>query len=134
MIDQPRFAAGELSTNYIADEFPDGFRGLAATPWQLDVITAAAAAMHRDRGGARPQRSARRPPRRPTHRVGGGRSASNAERIEVADRGRCRPMIDLVDEGRTLALDADRLAAGRAAASEAVLDGRPFTVDGAAAP
>ncbi|MEO8813151.1 MAG: acetyl/propionyl/methylcrotonyl-CoA carboxylase subunit alpha [Caulobacteraceae bacterium] len=47
VMDQGRFASGELSTDYIADEFPDGFHGLAATPWQRDLVTAVACAMHR---------------------------------------------------------------------------------------
>ena len=47
VMDQPRFASGELSTNYIQDEFPDGFVGLEPQPWQSDVILAVAVAMHR---------------------------------------------------------------------------------------
>jgi propionyl-CoA carboxylase alpha chain len=47
VMDQPRFASGQLSTNYIKDEFPDGFSGLPPLPWQSDVILAAAVAMHR---------------------------------------------------------------------------------------
>ena len=46
VMDQARFASGELSTNYIKDEFPDGFSGLPPQPWQSDVILAAAVAMH----------------------------------------------------------------------------------------
>jgi len=42
VMDQDRFASGQLSTNYIPDEFPDGFRGLEATPWQRDLIAAVA--------------------------------------------------------------------------------------------
>ncbi len=47
VMDQDRFASGELSTNYIKDEFPDGFAGLEPKPWQADVILAVAVAMHR---------------------------------------------------------------------------------------
>ncbi len=47
VMEQARFQSGALSTNYIADEFPGGFTGLAPTPWQEDVIAATAAAMHR---------------------------------------------------------------------------------------
>jgi len=47
VMDQARFKAGELSTSYIADEFPNGFEGLAPTPWQIDLMTAVAAFMHR---------------------------------------------------------------------------------------
>jgi len=58
VMDQDRFASGQLSTRYIVDEFPDGFHGLAATADQHDLMTAVAGAMHltlsrraRDRGG-----------------------------------------------------------------------------------
>ena len=47
VMDQPRFASGELSTNYIKDEFPDGFVGLDPQPWQSDIILATAVSMHR---------------------------------------------------------------------------------------
>jgi len=47
VMDQARFQSGELSTNYIKDEFPDGFDGTTPTPFQADVLTAAAAYMHR---------------------------------------------------------------------------------------
>ena len=46
-MDQARFQAGRLSTGYIAEEFPDGFHGLAPTPRQLDLMTAVACAMQR---------------------------------------------------------------------------------------
>ena len=47
VMDQDRFRSGRLSTNYIPDEFPDGFHGADPTPFQTDVMTAAAAFMHR---------------------------------------------------------------------------------------
>ena len=42
VMDQPRFQSGVLSTNYIVDEFPNGFSGVAPTAFQTDVLTAAA--------------------------------------------------------------------------------------------
>ena len=58
VMDQDRFASGQLSTRYIVDEFPDGFHGLPATSDQKDLMTAVAGAMHltlshraRTRGG-----------------------------------------------------------------------------------
>ena len=45
-MDQDRFRSGQLSTNYIEDEFPEGFHGLAPNPWQRDLIAATAAYMH----------------------------------------------------------------------------------------
>ncbi len=47
VMDQSRFRSGVLSTDYIKDEFPDGFAGLAPAADQLDLMTAAACWMHR---------------------------------------------------------------------------------------
>ncbi|MGA0606863.1 acetyl-CoA carboxylase biotin carboxylase subunit [Phenylobacterium sp. VNQ135] len=47
VMDQPRFRSGKLSTNYIKDEFPDGFHGLPPTEAQRDIMGAAALYMHR---------------------------------------------------------------------------------------
>jgi propionyl-CoA carboxylase alpha chain len=47
VMDQERFRSGMLSTNYIKDEFPDGFHGAASTEFQRDVMAAVALAMHR---------------------------------------------------------------------------------------
>ena len=44
VMDQERFRSGALSTAYIAEAFPEGFHGLAPTPAQLDLFTAAACA------------------------------------------------------------------------------------------
>jgi propionyl-CoA carboxylase alpha chain len=47
VMDQDRFRSGRLSTNYIKDEFPEGFSGTAPTPFQRDLMAAVACAMHR---------------------------------------------------------------------------------------
>jgi propionyl-CoA carboxylase alpha chain len=47
VMDQERFVSGKLSTNYIKDEFPEGFHGTPATAFQADVMAAAGCAMHR---------------------------------------------------------------------------------------
>ncbi|MGZ6019579.1 MAG: acetyl-CoA carboxylase biotin carboxylase subunit, partial [Phenylobacterium sp.] len=47
VMDQERFRSGKLSTNYIKDEFPEGFVGTAPTPFQRDLMAAVACAMHR---------------------------------------------------------------------------------------
>jgi len=47
VMDQERFRSGKLATNYITDEFPDGFKGTEPTDWQIDAMTATACAMHR---------------------------------------------------------------------------------------
>ena len=47
VMDQARFQSGAISTAYIPEEFPEGFNGAAPTDFQLDVLTAAGAYMHR---------------------------------------------------------------------------------------
>jgi propionyl-CoA carboxylase alpha chain len=47
VMDQPRFRSGKISTNYIKDEFPDGFMGLPPSADQQDIICAVALSMHR---------------------------------------------------------------------------------------
>src|SRR5204863_5393404 len=47
VMDQKRFRSGKLSTNYIKDEFPEGFQGLPPTERQRDLMSAVALAMHR---------------------------------------------------------------------------------------
>jgi propionyl-CoA carboxylase alpha chain len=47
VMDQPRFRSGKLSTNYIKDEFPEGFAGLPPSEEQRDLICAVALSMHR---------------------------------------------------------------------------------------
>jgi len=42
VMDQKRFRSGKLSTNYIKDEFPDGFHGLPPTGEQRDLMEAVA--------------------------------------------------------------------------------------------
>ena len=42
VMDQARFQSGKITTGYIAEEFPDGFKGLDPTPSQIDLMTAVA--------------------------------------------------------------------------------------------
>ncbi|HEY1072210.1 acetyl/propionyl/methylcrotonyl-CoA carboxylase subunit alpha [Brevundimonas sp.] len=46
VMDQDRFKSGQLSTSYIKDEFPEGFRGLEPTEAQKDIFITVAAAMN----------------------------------------------------------------------------------------
>lgn len=46
VMDQERFKSGNLSTSYIKDEFPDGFRGLEPSEEQKDIFITVAAAMN----------------------------------------------------------------------------------------
>ena len=47
VMDQDRYRSGVISTNYIPDEFPEGFHWVAPTDFQADLMTAAGAYMHR---------------------------------------------------------------------------------------
>jgi len=46
VMDQDRFRSGALSTSYIKDEFPDGFKGAAPDRRRTDILIATAAAMN----------------------------------------------------------------------------------------
>ncbi len=45
VMDQERFRSGKLSTNYIKDEFPEGFNGTLPTQVQEDLVASVACAM-----------------------------------------------------------------------------------------
>ncbi|HEX7947681.1 MAG TPA: biotin/lipoyl-containing protein, partial [Phenylobacterium sp.] len=47
VMDQKLFRSGKLSTNYIKDQFPEGFQGLPPTDRQRDLMSAVGLAMHR---------------------------------------------------------------------------------------
>src|SRR6056297_429718 len=47
VMDHPKFVAGEMTTAFIAEEFPDGFDGVELPEADLTRIAAACAAMHR---------------------------------------------------------------------------------------
>ncbi len=47
VMDHPRFVAGDISTAFIAEEYPEGFQGAQLDPATLRRITACAAAMKR---------------------------------------------------------------------------------------
>ena len=124
VMDQDRFASGELSTNYIKDEFPDGFAGLAPKPWQADLVLAVAVAMHR--AGAERARSIGGPLGSKTIRrdwvvlTDGERRA-----VSVAEAGGVLTLT-LPDEGRVLTLDDVRWRPGAPQFSGRI-DGRRFT-------
>jgi propionyl-CoA carboxylase alpha chain len=125
VMDQERFRSGALSTAYIPEEFPDGFKGLEPTPQQLDVMTAAAAQMYRVTAA----RSLR----------GGAASARRAVRDEwvVQLAGRQRRVrlsedagvlsVELLDEGRTLDLSRMQWRPGEPM-FRGVLGQTPFTL------
>ena len=47
VMDHPRFVAGEITTAFIAEEYPEGFQGVELPEAMLRRVAAAAAAMHR---------------------------------------------------------------------------------------
>ncbi|GGE09928.1 biotin carboxyl carrier protein /biotin carboxylase [Gemmobacter megaterium] len=47
VMDHPKFVAGDMTTAFIAEEYPDGFQGAALDESQLRKVAAAAAAMNR---------------------------------------------------------------------------------------
>jgi propionyl-CoA carboxylase alpha chain len=123
VMDQDRFRSGALSTRYIADEFPDGFHGLAPSPWQRDLIAATAAFMHRTLA-ARARRTwvgAAAPVRSDWVIVEGGER--RPARLGETDGGL---EIRFTDEDRVVRLEDVNWRPG-AALFRARLDGREFT-------
>ncbi|SDF52827.1 acetyl-CoA carboxylase biotin carboxylase subunit [Sulfitobacter delicatus] len=47
VMDHPKFVSGEMTTAFIAEEYPDGFEGVTLPDTELRRIAAACAAMHR---------------------------------------------------------------------------------------
>ncbi|MFZ5750158.1 MAG: acetyl-CoA carboxylase biotin carboxylase subunit [Pseudomonadota bacterium] len=47
VMDHPRFIRGDITTAFIAEEYPDGFQGVTLDPATLRQVVAAAAAMNR---------------------------------------------------------------------------------------
>ncbi len=126
VMDQPRFGSGELSTNYIVDEFPDGFHGLPPRDDQADIATAAAAWMHLT--------LARR-----ARRIGNGLTSPLTREDWVIMVGKRRCPVHTTETGgvmtltlqgddeRTLTLDDVRWRPGRAL-FKGRLNGRAFSV------
>jgi propionyl-CoA carboxylase alpha chain len=122
VLDQERFRAGELSTDYIASEFPGGFQGLAPTPWQKDLMTAVGGYMHRLLAGR-------------AMRVAGAEASGRDEwvvilgeetrRVRLGGAGD-RLEVELLDEGRAFVLDGVGWRPGHALFAGS-LDGEAFT-------
>jgi propionyl-CoA carboxylase alpha chain len=115
VMDQARFRSGKLSTNYIKDEFPDGFWGAAPTSFQRDLMAAVACAMHRTiTRRAAPQLL------RDDWVV-----IENGERRLVRVTNGAALTVEFLDEGRTLSLTDVDWRPGQAV-FKGVLDGRTF--------
>ena len=125
VMDQARFQSGELSTNYIKDEFPHGFDGTAPTAFQTDVMTAVAAYMHKTLGAR-------------ARRIGNGLAGPLTRANWVVAVGKTKRAVSLAeaDHGldvflteadRRLRLTAVDWRPGQALFA-GILDGTPFTV------
>jgi propionyl-CoA carboxylase alpha chain len=124
VMDQERFRSGALSTNYIADEFADGFHGLPPTPRQRDLATAVAAYAHRTLA-ARARRIGNgltSPLVRADWVVVVGKTRRNV-RLSDVDGGIA---IGLPDEDRAVRLDGVEWRPGQPL-FRGVLDGEAFT-------
>jgi propionyl-CoA carboxylase alpha chain len=120
VMDQERFRSGKISTNYIKDEFPEGFAGTAPTPEQIDILTAVGAAMQRVYAArARSYASGLAGAPRTDWVVAVGHAK---RRVKVSDDS-----VELLDEGRTLTLIDIDWRPGKPV-FKASLDGKAFTV------
>jgi propionyl-CoA carboxylase alpha chain len=130
VMDQARFRSGVISTNYIKDEFPDGFKGVAPTPAQVDVMTAVGAAMQRVYAArARSTAAGLSNPVRTEWVVAVG-SAKRRVKLSGEDR---RLSVELPDEGRTIVLETVDWRPGQPV-FKGKLDGVAFTVQVTPAP
>ena len=125
VMDQPRFQSGQLSTNYIPEEFPDGFTGTAPTAFQLDAMAAAGAYMHRTLAAR-------------ARRIGNGLSGPLTRTEWVVSVGKQKRKVVLADttggldvtfpeENRTVSLTEVSWRPGRVLFS-GLLNGEAFTV------
>ncbi|HEY2357743.1 MAG TPA: acetyl/propionyl/methylcrotonyl-CoA carboxylase subunit alpha [Phenylobacterium sp.] len=123
VMDQARFRSGKLSTNYIKDEFPEGFWGATPTSFQRDLMTAVACAMHRTI----------------TRRAAPELMRDDWVVIENGDKRLVRVTngdalkVEFLDEGRTLTLEAIDWRPGRPM-FKGLLDGQAFSAQVEPAP
>ncbi len=128
VMDQERFRSGKISTNYIKDEFPEGFHGTEPTPEQIDILTAVGAAMQRVYAArARSYASGLAGPPRADWIVAVGHAK---RRVKVSGEGDIS--VELLDEGRTLTLTDIDWRPGKPV-FKAALGGKVFTVQAAPA-
>jgi propionyl-CoA carboxylase alpha chain len=124
VMDQDRFRSGTISTNYIKDEFPDGFKGVDPTPGQVDILTAVGAALQRVYAArARSTDAGLSNPVRTEWVVAVGPAK---RRVALSGEG-ARLSVELPDEGRTLTLETIDWRPGKPV-FRGRLDGQAFTV------
>lgn len=123
VMDQERFRSGQLSTNYIKDEFPDGFGGTEPTAAQIDILTVVGAAMQRVYAArARSTHAGLSNPVRTEWVVAVGHAK---RRVNLS--GERSLSVELLDEGRSLTLSAIDWRPGLPT-FRGELDGQAFTV------
>jgi propionyl-CoA carboxylase alpha chain len=124
VMDQARFRSGQISTNYIKDEFEGGFKGVDPTPGQVDLLTAVGAAMQRVYAArARSTQAGLTNPVRTEWVVAVGPAK---RRVRLSGQAQ-RLTVDLPDEGRTIGLETLDWRPGQPV-FRGKLDGEPFTV------
>jgi len=130
VMDQDRFRSGVISTNYIKDEFPEGFKGVAPTPEQIDVLTAVGAAMQRVYAArSRSIQAGLTNPVRTEWIVAVGHAK---RRVKLSgEAGRLN--VELPDEGRAIVLETLDWRPGKPV-FQGRLDGKAFTVQVTPAP
>ena len=127
VMDQARYRSGVISTNYIKDEFPDGFKGTDPTPEQVDVLTAVAAAMQRVYAArAHSSKAGLTDPARTEWIVAVG-PAKRRVRLWGSSPLKGPLDIQLLDEDRTLKLQTVDWSPGKPV-FKGKLDRKPFTV------
>ncbi|MGE3867851.1 MAG: acetyl-CoA carboxylase biotin carboxylase subunit, partial [Hyphomonadaceae bacterium] len=125
VMDEKRFRSGDITTAYIREEFPEGFKGTPATPGQRDALVAASSFIHalRHDRGRRISAQVNGPgPRRRDWVVILGRDQTPVH-VVLEDAG---AKVTLNEGGRTLTL----LTAWRPGAPvlEGTLDGAPIAI------
>ncbi len=90
VVSHERFRRGQLTTNFIAEEFPDGFHGKSTQEQQIDVVVVAAAAIHHLRTKRAAQISGRT--RRLSNAASGHRhvGGENSTAVEIDSYGVAR--------------------------------------------
>ncbi len=118
VMDQPRFQSGQITTGYIAEEFPEGFKGADLTASQLDLFAAVAAYIQRLQAGR-----------------GAGAVAQRDDWVVVIGHSKRKVRltsspgaldVEFVDEGRTVALTSVDWRPGLPL-FKGVLEGQPFS-------
>jgi len=130
VMDQDRFRSGVISTNYIKDEFPEGFKGVDPTSEQIDVMTAVGAAMQRVYAArSRSVQAGLSNPVRTEWVVAVGHAK---RRVKLSGEAQ-HLNVELPDEGRTIVLETLDWRPGKPV-FRGRLDGKAFTVQVTPAP